>query len=238
MESQVSEQVVTSFVNEFDDYETETMTYVSWKRAFDLIASFFLILLAFPILILVGLAVKIESPKGPIFADAPKRIGKNKKEFFLYKFRSMIPGAHEMIRKPEFGNLFQEYKKNNYKLEEDFRVTKVGKFIRKFSLDELPQLINVLKGDMSLVGPRPYFAYELNEFLIYSPTLKAKKEVELISMIKPGITGLWQVSGRSNVSFEQRVRIDADYARNISFWLDLKILLKTPFVALFGKGAF
>ena len=238
MESQVSEQVVTSFANEFDDYETETMSYISWKRVFDFIASFFLILLTFPIIILVGLAVKIESPKGPIFADAPNRVGKNKKEFFLYKFRSMIPGAHELIRKPEFGNLFQEYKKNNYKLEEDFRVTKVGNFIRKFSLDELPQLVNVLKGDMSLVGPRPYFAYELNEFLIYSPTLKAKNEVELISMIKPGITGLWQVSGRSNVSFEQRVRIDADYARNISFWLDLKILLKTPFVALFGKGAF
>jgi lipopolysaccharide/colanic/teichoic acid biosynthesis glycosyltransferase len=209
--------------------------YYPLKRIIDITGSIFLLILFFPICLLVALAIKIDSP-GPIFADVPERLGKNKKKFKMYKFRSMIANAHYLLREnPEFRQLYEEYKKGSYKLKNDPRVTRVGKFIRKHSLDEIPQLINVLKGEMSLVGPRAYYPDEYQEQSKKYP--HCRKYFKKVFQVKPGITGLWQVSGRSEIDFERRIKIDAYYADNVSLWLDLKIMLKTPLVMITGKGA-
>ncbi|MGD8744610.1 MAG: sugar transferase, partial [Candidatus Woesebacteria bacterium] len=136
------------------------MFYTVSKRVIDIVGAVFLIILFSPIMLVAAILVKVTSP-GPIFADTPKRVGKSGERFYTYKFRSMIVNAHNLIREdPRFKKLYDEYKKSSYKLTDDPRVTKVGKFIRKFSIDEMPQLFNVLKGEMSIVGPRPYYVDE------------------------------------------------------------------------------
>lgn len=188
-----------------------------------------------PIAIVTTIAIKLDS-EGPIFADTPPRVGKNGKPFRIYKFRSMIANAHQLLRTdPRFKKLYEEYKKSSYKLRDDPRVTRVGKFIRKHSIDEIPQLINVLKGEMSIVGPRPYYPDELEEQQKKYP--RTKKLVKEALSVKPGITGLWQVSGRSEINFDKRITLDAYYARKKSLLLDLWILLKSPWVMISGKGA-
>ena len=205
------------------------------KRAIDILGVIFLLIIFFPIYLITAIAIKVDST-GPIFADVPERIGEFGKKFKMYKFRSMIVNAHHLLRtEPKFFKLYNEYKKGSYKLRKDPRITKVGKFIRKHSIDELPQLINVLKGEMSLVGPRAYYPDELENQLKKFP--QTKKLVNKVLSVKPGITGLWQVSGRSEVNFDKRITMDAFYVNNISLWLDLKIILKTPFVMLSGQGA-
>lgn len=209
--------------------------YNSAKRFIDIVLAVFLILLFSPVIILTALAIKLSS-KGPILADTPKRIGKNGRLFYPYKFRSMIVNAHSLLRRdPRFRRLYQEYKRSSYKLHEDPRVTPVGKFIRRHSIDEIPQLLNVLKGEMSIVGPRPYYPDELfQQQERYPHTRKLVKEV---LSVKPGITGFWQVSGRSEVNFDKRIEMDAYYARRKSIILDFLILLKTPWAMISGKGA-
>jgi lipopolysaccharide/colanic/teichoic acid biosynthesis glycosyltransferase len=209
--------------------------YLVLKRITDIILSLVLGLLFLPICLVVALLIKLES-KGPVFADTPPRVGKNGKLFRLYKFRSMIANAHYLLKTdPKFKRLYEEYKKNSYKLRNDPRVTRVGRFIRKHSIDEVPQFINVLKGDMSIVGPRAYYPDELEEQQRKYP--HTKRFVKEVLKMKPGITGLWQISGRSEVNFDKRIEIDAYYARRKSLLLDLKILLKTPWVMITGKGA-
>ena len=184
---------------------------------------------------LVALAIKIDSP-GPVFADTPQRVGKGGKLFRLYKFRSMIKHAHEKLRNdPRYTRLLSEYKRNSYKLKEDPRVTPVGRFIRKHSLDEIPQLLNVLRGDMSLVGPRPYYPDELREQQRKYP--HTKDLVGIVLSAKPGITGHWQVSGRSEVNFDKRIKMDAEYVMRSSLLLDFTILLKSPWAMISGIGA-
>ena len=148
----------------------------------------------------------------------------------------MISNAHQLLQTdPKFKKLFEEYKENSYKLKEDPRITKVGKWLRRFSLDELPQIFNVLKGDMSMVGPRAYYPDELeNQQKVYPETIKY---VEEILKAKPGITGFWQVTGRSEVNFDKRVKMDVDYVRKQSVLDDIIIILKTPWAMLSGKGA-
>lgn len=205
------------------------------KRMVDITAASFLLILFSPISLVAAIAIKCES-KGPILADVPQRVGQNGKYFKMHKFRSMICNAHNLLRTdPEFKNLYEEYKKGSYKLKKDPRITKVGKVIRKHSIDELPQLINVLKGEMSLVGPRAYYPDELEDQQKKFP--KAKKLVIKVLSVKPGITGLWQVSGRSEINFDKRITIDADYVDKISLFEDIKIAFKTPYVMLTGKGA-
>jgi lipopolysaccharide/colanic/teichoic acid biosynthesis glycosyltransferase len=212
-----------------------TRGYLVFKRIIDIILSLVLGLLFLPICLVVALLIKLES-KGPVFADTPPRVGKNGKLFRLYKFRSMIANAHYLLRTdPKFKRLYEEYRKNSYKLRNDPRVTRVGRFIRKHSIDEVPQFINVLKGEMSIVGPRAYYPDELEEQQRKYP--HTKKFVKEVLKMKPGITGLWQISGRSEVNFDKRIEIDAYYARQKSLLLDLKILLKTPWVMISGKGA-
>ena len=175
--------------------------------------------------------------KGPIFADTPKRVGKNGKKFFAYKFRSMIVNAHTILQKdPKYKKYLKELKEGgNYKIMNDPRVTPIGRFIRKHSIDEIPQLLNVLKGDMSIVGPRPYYPDELEHQKKKFPG--TEKYVKDMQMVKPGITGYWQVTGRSNVKFDDRIEMDAFYARKKSILLDILILLKTPWIMISGKGA-
>ena len=209
--------------------------YEKTKRLLDILFSLALIALFSPIILVVATAIKLGS-KGPILADTPERVGKNGKLFKMYKFRSMIENAHEILREnPKFSNLFNEYKRGSYKLKDDPRITKVGHFIRKHSLDEVPQFFNVLKGDMSLVGPRAYYTDELRDQQKKYP--QTRESVKIVLSIKPGITGYWQVSGRSEINFDKRIAMDATYVRKRSIIYDLWIILKTPWVIVSGQGA-
>lgn len=205
------------------------------KRLIDVVLSIFFIVVFLPVSIIIAIAIKLESD-GPIFADVPKRTGQHKNQFRMYKFRSMINNAHELLRTdPKFIDLFEEYKKSSYKLKNDPRITKVGAFIRRHSLDEIPQFINVLKGDMSIVGPRAYYPDELENQQKEFPHVK--KLLKKVLSVKPGITGLWQVSGRSDINFDERIIIDAQYIDSISILTDIIIIIKTPWVMVTGKGA-
>jgi len=209
--------------------------YYLLKRCIDVVGSLAIGLIFLPIAALTALAIKLDSP-GPVLADTPMRVGKNGKLFKLYKFRSMITNAHEVLRTdPTMRKLYAQYKKNSYKLHDDPRVTRVGKFIRKHSLDEIPQLVNVLIGDMSLVGPRPYYPDELIDQQKKYP--HTKQLVSVVLSAKPGLTGNWQVSGRSEVNFDKRIQIDAEYVRERSVLHDIEILLKSPMAMVTGKGA-
>lgn len=200
-----------------------------------MVGSIILCIIFFPLCILTAIAITLDS-QGPIFADTPQRVGKNGKLFKLYKFRSMIMNAHELLRKdPKLARLYRQYRLNSYKLMHDPRVTSVGHVIRKHSIDEIPQLLNVLKGDMSLVGPRPYYQDELKEQQKKYP--HTKQLVKVVLSAKPGVTGFWQVSGRSEVNFDKRIKMDADYVTKRSLVFDILILLKSPWAMISGKGA-
>lgn len=209
--------------------------YEIGKRILDIVFSIILIIIFLPVVILVAVAIKLDS-KGPVLADTPERVGKNGKLFKMYKFRSMIQNAHEILREnPRFSKFLEEYKKGSYKLKDDPRITGVGGFIRHYSLDEVPQLLNVLKAEMSLVGPRAYYPDELrNQQRKYPNT---RDSVKVVLSVKPGITGYWQVSGRSEVNFDKRIAMDAAYVKRRSVFYDLWIILKTPWAMISGKGA-
>lgn len=211
------------------------MFYSLTKRLIDIVGSAILGFVFLPICVVVAIAIKLDRP-GPVFADTPERVGRDGKPFKLYKFRSMIINAHSKLRKdPRMARLYREYKRGSYKLQKDPRVTRVGRFIRKHSLDEIPQLLNVLRGDMSLVGPRPYYPDELSEQQKKYP--HTKDLVKIVLSAKPGITGYWQVSGRSEVNFDKRIQMDANYVKQKSLFLDLLILAKSPWAMISGKGA-
>ncbi len=205
------------------------------KRLTDIVLASLLLILFFPICFIVAVAILIDSD-GPIFADVPGRVGQNGKLFKMYKFRSMIRNAHVLLHTDaRFKELYQQYKKDSYKLKDDPRVTRVGRFIRKHSLDEIPQFLNVLLGEMSIVGPRAYYPDELENQQKKHP--ETKQYVNDVLSLKPGITGLWQVSGRSEVHFDKRIALDAKYAHSISLCQDFKIIFVTPSVMITGRGA-
>ncbi len=213
----------------------KSASYELFKRSFDVAFSFFLLILFLPIIIVVSIFIKLNSP-GPILADTPERVGWGGRQFKMYKFRSMVQNAHEMLHSnPKFQLLFEQYKKGSYKLRDDPRITEVGRYIRKHSFDEIPQLVNVLKGDMSLVGPRAYYPDELREQQKKYP--ETKEAVRIVLSVKPGITGYWQVSGRSEINFDKRIEMDADYVKRRSLLYDLWIITKTPIAMITGKGA-
>lgn len=205
------------------------------KRAIDIMLAIFLMLVFLIPCIIVAIAIKLDS-EGPIFADTPMRVGQYSKAFRMFKFRSMIVNAHHIIRTdPKYAQLFEEFKNNSFKLNNDPRVTKVGRFIRKYSLDEVPQFINVLRGEMSIVGPRAYYQDELDHQS--QKYCDVKSALHKVLSVKPGITGLWQVSGRSTVNFDRRILIDAQYVDSMTFLNDMQIIIKTPFAMLSGRGA-
>ena len=203
------------------------ITYSFLKRTVDITASAAALLLLSPVFLVTSLAIRKDSDGPAMFTQ--KRIGKDGKLFEIYKFRTMVPDADkklfEMLEKDEKAR--EEYKLNK-KLKNDPRITKLGNFLRKTSIDELPQLINVLKGDMSLVGPRPYLPREIKDMGEYYDTIIESK---------PGITGLWQVSGRSNTTFEQRLEFDKEYTENKGFLYDMGLLTKTVGVVVKKNGA-
>lgn len=202
------------------------------KRVCDIFIAILLWILLSPILLLISVLIRIVS-KGPVFV--PNYIHLYMfKPFFMYKFRTMNLNGRDILEEnPDLKDILE----NDHKipLNEDLRVTKIGKFLRKTDLDELPQLINIILGNMSLVGPRPYMIWEI-EKVLNEDDEQAKNDMRMIQMVKPGLTGLWQVSGRNNLSFEQRIQIDTMYIKNRNLLLDLKILLKTPLILITGKG--
>lgn len=201
-----------------------------FKRSVDIFGSLFLLILFSPILLIVSILVKKSSP-GPIFFKQ-KRVGKNSKPFYMFKFRSMYIGDNDKLLKNNYPQLWQQYKKADWKLpmNKDPRITPIGKFIRSTSIDEMPQFINVILGDMSLVGPRAYREEELQEYASKYPHTEGL--ISDIRSVKPGITGIWQTSGRNELTFEQRAKLDSYYARNRSFRNEILILLKTPLAML------
>lgn len=205
------------------------------KRLIDIFGALILLILFSPVYFITLFLIMLDSA-GPVLADVPERVGEHGKKFKMYKFRSMIVNAHHLLRTdPKLNKLYDEYKKGSYKLKKDPRITKIGKIIRKHSIDEIPQLMNVLRGEMSLVGPRAYYPDELENQQKKFP--HTRKLVSKVLSVKPGITGFWQVSGRSEVNFDKRIAMDAAYIDNMSLWLDLKIIFKTPVVMLSGQGA-
>lgn len=222
-----------------DSQKGRIVRYEVTKRLIDLLGASILLIVFSPVMIVTAFVIKLTS-NGPILVErvnkTSQRVGKNGKIFYHLKFRSMMVNAYHLLKTdPKFKKLYLEYKKSSFKLHKDPRVTKVGKFIRKYSIDETPQFINVLKGEMSMVGPRPYFIDELKEQQKkYPGTDKFVKET---LTVKPGITGYWQVSGRSDVNFDKRIEMDAYYARKKSIFFDVLIILKTPWAMITGKGA-
>ena len=201
----------------------EHIFYNIIKRLIDIVASACGLVVLSPILLIVSILIKIES-KGPIIF-AQERVGKDLKTFKMYKFRSMVNDAEELKEK------LMKYNQMSgpmFKMDNDPRVTKIGKFIRKTSIDELPQLINVIKGDMSLVGPRPSLPKEVKEF---EPWMKKRFQV------KPGLTCYWQVSGRNNIDFEDWMKLDIKYIEDKSILLDIKLIVKTAFLLFGDKNA-
>ena len=212
---------ILSYKNELKDNKK---IYLFFKRMFDIVVSVIALLLAFPIFLVIALAIKLED-HGPVFYKH-KRVGKNGKTIYLYKFRSMVVDSEAKMK--EFTKEQQEEFQKFYKLTDDPRITKIGKNLRKTSLDELPQLLNILKGDMSIIGPRPVVEKELNKF---------GNGQDLLLSVKPGLTGLWACSGRSDTTYEERVKKELYYAENYSMKLDLLCFFKTCLSVVKGTGA-
>ena len=200
------------------------------KRIGDIIFSFVVLTLGSPMFILIGILVKLSSPGSVFYIQ--KRVGRNYREFGCIKFRTMYKDADDLLP-----NLLEKYPlmrkefEKDFKLRQDPRITKLGRFLRRSSLDELPQFFNVLKGEMSVVGPRPIVSNEIIKYSLF---------MEEVISVRPGLTGLWQVSGRNNLSYKKRVELDLLYARNRNFILDLEIIILTLGVLLFpmDRGAF
>ena len=201
--------------------------YFAIKRTFDIFCALIGCIFLLPITIIVKLCNILTKDFHSVFYKQ-KRIGKNGKFIYIYKFRSMVPNADEVLKELLKKKKYREEWKLNQKFENDPRITKIGSILRKTSLDELPQLINVLKGDMSLIGPRPLVEGELDEH---------DGNHALYESVRPGITGWWGCNGRSNISYEERLDLEYYYCKNCSLKLDIKCFIKTISVVLFGKGA-
>jgi lipopolysaccharide/colanic/teichoic acid biosynthesis glycosyltransferase len=207
------------------DYQNKRYVYRLSKRIFDFVASLFGLIVLSPLFLIVAIAIKVENPKGPVFYSQV-RLGKKQEPFKMYKFRSMIVDADKHLQELLNDN---EVDGAMFKMREDPRVTRVGQFIRKYSIDELPQLVNVLFGNMSLVGPRPPLPREVAEYTEYDKQRLA---------VKPGCTGLWQISGRNDVGFSEMVALDLKYINKRNMAFDLYVLFKTVLVFIKPNGAY
>jgi len=241
-ENQDAQQTISTisnvFYSEFPKRKSSKGLYFIMKRTIDIVGSGGCLIVFSPLLLLIALLIKLTS-RGPVIYQQ-ERIGLHKKRFVMLKFRSMYVNNDSSIHRNFVNNLIRGKnghgsegngtdKPGIYKITHDTRVTPLGRFLRKSSLDEFPQFLNVLKGDMSLVGPRPPIPYELEKYDIWHK----RRVLE----VKPGITGLWQVTGRSSTTFDEMVRLDLRYTKEQSIWLDMKILLLTPWAVFTAKGA-
>lgn len=222
----IRENKIVEEIDNIEEYKStnDKIIYKILKRSFDIISSAIGLLILWPIFLIIAVAIKLES-KGPVFF-AHKRFGENGKNIKMYKFRSMYENAEDMIQ--DFTPEQMKEWKENYKLTNDPRVTKVGKFLRKTSLDELPQLFNILKGDLSVIGPRPIVEEELKKY--------GENKNKFLS-VKPGLTGYWAANGRSDISYEERMKMELYYIDNMSLILDIKIFFKTIITVLKREGA-
>ncbi len=196
------------------------------KRAFDIVFSLSVLILCAPIYLSLAIAIACTS-SGSIFY-VQERVGKNHRRFGCIKFRTMVPDADRLLDRmiAQSEDLRQEFSEN-FKLKQDPRITKIGKFLRVTNLDEFPQFINVLKGEMSVVGPRPLVPEEIERYGM---------AIDRVLTIRPGVTGLWQVSGRNDIPYAQRIRIDVNYVKRRNLWLDLRIVLKTIYLTAMPKN--
>lgn len=203
-------------------------SYAFSKRFLDISVSLFALIVLSPIFLIVAVTYFFGSDKGPIFYKH-KRVGLNHQTFYMYKFRSMVVGATDILLNNH--ELYAKFVANGYKLptEEDPRITKFGAFLRKTSIDELPQFLNVLLGDMTIIGPRPVVENELKEY---------GDDVDILLSVKPGATGLWQATGRSEIQYPERADLEIEYAQNANLWFDFKIMFMTVGAVISGKGAF
>lgn len=204
--------------------EFDKVTYKLIKRSMDILLSLLAIVVLSPIFLIVALVIRLDSKGNVVFGH--ERIGQNMKKFKIYKFRTMHANSEEI-----FKNFTAEQKEEyyeNFKLDNDPRITRVGGFLRRTSLDELPQLINIIKGDMSIVGPRPIVEKEIEKYGEY---------IEIVFSVLPGLTGYWQANGRSDTTYEERVEMDMYYIKNRSLLLDIKIILKTFISVIKKEGA-
>lgn len=199
------------------------------KRLLDLIVASILLIIFLPFWIIIPILIKLDSPGPIIFYHT--RVGKGGSTFKMLKFRSMVDGAHQLLHHHDQA-LLKKFKEGDWKLVDDPRITRLGKILRSITIDEWPQLINVVRGEMSMVGPRAYMAEEIQEQVKKYP--QVADLIDDIFSVKPGITGPWQVSGRNDIPFDKRVKLDAAYARKKSLLNDIAILVKTP-QAMFSK---
>lgn len=206
----------------------ENNLYLNIKRCLDIVGASIGLIITFPCFLFICLAYLFGKNRGPLFFKQ-LRVGQFGEKFYMYKFRSMIVDAEQVLKEDKA--LYKKYLNNNYKLEqhEDPRITKLGQFLRKTSLDELPQLFNVLKGEMSLVGPRPVIQEELKEY---------ESRLEDFLSVKPGVTGYWQICGRSDVGYPERATLEFYYVDHKGLKLDIHIIMKTITLVLLRKGAY
>lgn len=211
-------------VKEIEKINDKKVVYKAIKRVFDIIFSLIGLVLLSPIFLIISVIIKLDS-KGPVFF-VHSRIGEKGKPIGIYKFRTMVNNAEDLIKKftPEQKEEFER----SYKLENDPRITKIGNFLRKTSLDELPQILNILKGELSIIGPRPIIQAELEKY---------EENKEKFLSVKPGLTGYWAANGRSDTSYEERMQMELYYVDNMSFKLDVKIFFKTIFAVIKKEGA-
>lgn len=228
----------TNFVNNVDDVLISTdlvvvkerslidkkKVYMTVKRTTDVTLSSLALIVLMPLILCIGLLIKLDS-KGSVFYKQ-KRIGKNGKYFMIYKFRTMVSDASN-LKKYFSEEQMKEYREN-YKVKEDPRITKIGKILRKTSLDELPQLINIIKGDLAIIGPRPVVDNEIDKYGIYKDKFLS---------VTPGLTGNWAANGRSCTSYDERIKLELEYVDNISLKMDMQVFFKTIITVLKKEGA-
>lgn len=220
----ITQDVMLENVKKLDKTFNYKNVYGVIKRSLDVTLSVIALIILSPIFLIIAAIIKLDS-KGPVFF-IHKRIGKNGKEIGIYKFRSMVQNAEDMIA--EFTEEQKKEFRENYKLQYDPRVTKIGKFLRKTSLDELPQILNILKGDLSIIGPRPVIKRELEKY---------ENNKEKFLSVKPGLTGFWAANGRSDTTYSERVQMELYYIDHMSLKMDIKIFFKTIISVIKKEGA-
>ncbi|MBR0427033.1 MAG: sugar transferase [Clostridia bacterium] len=216
-----TQEIAVKEINKIND---KKVVYKAIKRVFDIVFSLIGLILLSPVFLIIAVIIKLDS-KGPVFF-VHSRIGEKGKSIGIYKFRTMVNNAEDLIKSftPEQKEEFEK----SYKLENDPRITKIGNFLRKTSLDELPQILNILKGELSIIGPRPIIQAELDKY---------EENKDKFLSVRPGLTGYWAANGRSDTTYEERMKMELYYVDNMSFKLDVKIFFKTIFAVLKKEGA-
>lgn len=225
-------KIPASFDSLKSPFTPASFFYVPVKRGIDIVFALLFLICVSPLYFIVAVLIFLQDRHWPFYTQI--RVGRNKKEFRFYKFRSMVTNADAILFSDK--KLYEQMRSGVNKVVDDPRITKIGKFIRKYSIDEFPQMLNILFGQMSVVGPRPLRPDEMK--LFEDKSADHKKIIEIVTTMKPGLTGMWQVHGRSHIPFDERMKLECWYAKTPSVLTDLRIMLKTPYAILKGEGAY